>query len=661
MTASAAAARSRTRNYAVALAVVASLLVALSIFLYDQTQTARSRELAALALATDHQDRGLLLAGAAHAVKPTVEAKAALMSLLRRLRHVERFLHGYPAGVRSVDYHPESGRVAAAGEGGTIAVWETSRPERPRWCRERTLHGHAAAGNRIHSLVFTPDGASVVSAFEYGGVGIWDFAAGQYRRINGWPPPSPGTQKVSVDLYGPDPELPKVQGERPVTALAIDKSRNFLVASDHVGRLFGVDIDEARVKWMRRAGLFGFASLDVVPRLGLVIASDDDGTLHAFNIDGQPIDAFGEKVHAARLILFQELLHGFLTLDRQGNLVHWNHDGDKFLVAAQYRLPIQPFAAAIDVIHERLLLSTLQGGIRTFSLEGDEGESFVGHRLAAMSITCDQQGERCVSGGVSGEVVIWNVADSHSLIDHKLKIDDFIIDLHNQGPNVDVITQSTSSIRWQPLFNDGPAIESPTNRDYIGIAFRDGDSSYATANAEDGVLLFDTGSVEPERYQFGGHDPMRLSTMGISKQFVAVSDNRPALWVWRLDRPETPLFYAELPEQLSKLHFDPDDRFLFGGGMEGTLMRWSLTTPLLEERRVHGANGPIFAMTFGESGEYIITGSGAADRNIRIWDSDDLKLVRQLPEVHSGSISVLARLHQLDPKFVEYKIYFAHK
>ncbi|MGH3933886.1 MAG: WD40 repeat domain-containing protein, partial [Pseudonocardiaceae bacterium] len=77
---------------------------------------------------------------------------------------------GHTGGVRAVAWSPDSTRLASAGYGGEVRVWDaaTGTPQ-------ATLTGHTGG---VNAVAWSPDGTRLASAGYGGEVRVWDAATG---------------------------------------------------------------------------------------------------------------------------------------------------------------------------------------------------------------------------------------------------------------------------------------------------------------------------------------------------------------------------------------------------------------------------------------------------------------------------------------------------
>ena len=126
---------------------------------------------------------------------------------------------------------------------------------------------------------------------------------------------------------------------------------------------------------------------------------------------------------------------------------------------------------------------------------------------------------------------------------------------------------------------------------------------------------------------------------------VGASDGR----IYLLDRTALRLLDHRLahPPSCFALGFSPDGEYLFSGGRDAVLRRWSVLGGRLEERhRVTGHLMTINAIAVHPGGRYLAT--AGRDKTVKIWDAADLSLRKVIEAVrdrgHVNSVNTLAWL-----------------
>ena len=77
-------------------------------------------------------------------------------------------MNAHQGSIATVAFSPDEQKLASAGEEGTVALWDTSKPGKP----SRVLKGHQGS---VLGLAFSPDGHTVASARRPDGpVLLWD-------------------------------------------------------------------------------------------------------------------------------------------------------------------------------------------------------------------------------------------------------------------------------------------------------------------------------------------------------------------------------------------------------------------------------------------------------------------------------------------------------
>ena len=308
--------------------------------------------------------------------------------------------------------------MAAGGEGGWIYVWDLSNSAKAKWvfqAPDLPTRSH----NHIHALAFVANDTEVVAAYEWGGLRIWNLQSRQSRPVSGWPQPSEYTLKTSTDWDGPDAEPPERRGERPVTALVSTMTESHVVAGDFSGRLFVVNAARGAVDRQIQSTLSGIQAITLLEHENILIAADGGGKLEGYALaSGAQVEFSKQPHHAAMVLLASDPnTSRLLSLDATDKLVWWTHHGMQFIEDREVRGSQSPLAAELGA-PGILYITTRAGPFQRLSAENgmELGDTLNGHRLAVLTVRCTPAGDRCASGGLDGEVILWNTRQWHPLV-----------------------------------------------------------------------------------------------------------------------------------------------------------------------------------------------------------------------------------------------------
>jgi WD40 repeat protein len=197
----------RTRRTVVAvLAVLVILAGGLAVLAQENSHTARQQQAIAqsiglVAQASEIQagnpDTSLLLSLEAYRVDHSPEAVSSLLSAQASF-FTARLASG-SGPVNAVAYDPADGRLASAGQDGTVTVWST-RTRRP----VATLRGPSP----VYAVAFSPDGRLLAGAEQDGSTAVWDAGTGrQAGAVQRAPAP------VDAVAFSPDGRVLATAGE----------------------------------------------------------------------------------------------------------------------------------------------------------------------------------------------------------------------------------------------------------------------------------------------------------------------------------------------------------------------------------------------------------------------------------------------------------------
>jgi WD40 repeat protein len=169
-------------------ALALGLLVAIVLALLAWSQRNQARQQAQIASAgrlagfglsflRDQLPLSLLLGVEAYRTADTVEARNTLLLALQTEPGLVTFLHGHSGPVESLVFSPDGQTLVSGGADGTVRLWDLQQ----RRQLGLPLHQFKAraddGGNSVHSLCYSPDGASLAAGTMEGDLSIWNLAS----------------------------------------------------------------------------------------------------------------------------------------------------------------------------------------------------------------------------------------------------------------------------------------------------------------------------------------------------------------------------------------------------------------------------------------------------------------------------------------------------
>jgi len=257
-------------------------------------------------------------------------------------------------------------------------------------------------------------------------------------------------------------------------------------------------------------------------------------------------------------------------------------------------------------------------------------------------VRCQSTSKRCVTGGVGGEVIMWDLERAHPLFSWSQKIDDMTWRLRRNGSgSIDYFSQPTHQLAVARISNRGTASVEPAEG-LMAIAVQEGGDGVVLSFGDGRVEWRSGGKTGSHRLAVSGEKLALVDMLAVSNsgRYVAGVTRQP-LMVWDTKKPTTPMWLRPLNGFVSSVKFTPDDHHLVAGTLDGEVLHWKIVENSSEPAMRKIANGPVFAIEFSRSQKEVILGSGAGDRNIRVVDLSKLNILRVLPERHAGSIAEL--------------------
>jgi WD40 repeat protein len=591
-------ARQRRVKYTLAaLAVAVAVVSGLAAFGFvqrddasNQRDVAQSRNLAAnarLQLDSD-PELALLLARRAYAVDPTTQAEGILRTAA--FESTVRASHRAHTGkVFDVAVNPKDGRIASAGEDGTVRLWDPVAGGEPL-----VLKGHEG---EVKSVDFSPDGTALASAGADGTVRIWDMTGTQVRKL------SIAKDGVNYVAYRPDgaalvtadPDgtarvirardgavlrvLRGHQGAVNSAAFSPDGKRIVTTGDDYTVRIWSSSGTQERVFTGHTA-----PTLDAAfsPDGRRVASAAGDFTVRVWNL---------EVPTARPLVLRAAQTFG-------SSMVSWSRDG------------------------RRILSAGLDGTIRVWDSTGKPLVTLRGHEGRVYGAVFTPDATRIVSSGEDGSVRVWDwthdlpTAQTTSATD--LPVDGGAT-FSPDGATILSIDITGAVRSWRP---GAPSLtplvpEEVPAGDFarVGEISRDG-RLVATARLDGTVVVRNIASPTSRQILRGKQASVWALGFSPDDRLLAAGGDDGTTNVWDLHTGKARTFSGH-SGFVNAARFNADGSLLVTGSDDKTVRVWNVADG--STRAVlTGHTGAVLDASISPDGRFVA--SGSADRSARVWN-----------------------------------------
>lgn len=342
------------------------------------------------------------------------------------------------ASASTIDFSPD-GRLLAAGQvsNGLLHVW-TLVPSSSQMLAEsravvgepRQYLGHSAEiGNRIRDVSFSPDGTRLASGSSDGQINFWEATSGRLLRTF-----SGHTDEIRSLSFNPDgTRLMSGSGDNTLRMWDVQSSA---IVRDYVGHEKGIvqgmfmpngrvvlsgGFDTTLRLWDAATGRTfqefrdhtgRILSMDVTEDGRYIISSADDRTIRVWDVATGVSVATELQDEALREVRLLPGDQQFFSVSRDG-LTLWDFATLTLLSTPIYTDPDSTFLDlyAVDVSDDGAFVAA--GGtdslVRVWDVaSGELLARLEGHEFGIRDLDFDPTGEYIVSGGLRGEVIVWD-------------------------------------------------------------------------------------------------------------------------------------------------------------------------------------------------------------------------------------------------------------
>ncbi len=621
----------------------------------------------------DDSEQALLLAQEAALRDPNQTAEQALRDRLQRMWWRPPVLRGHTAPVSSAVFSPDGQLIVTASMDGTARLWsQDGTPLAVFTAHTDDIHHSAfTPTDDITSVVFSPDGQTILTASDAGIARLWDRQGKELAIFTGH------TYGISSAIFSPDGAtiltasgdwtvrlwnrqgqlLGVLNHEAGVNTIVFSPDGQFILTAsfDNTARLWDRQGKELAVLQGHTEGL---NSAVFSPDGQSIVTASADGTARLWDRQGKTLTTFTRHHDDADNELYDYVTSAVFSPDGQSILTAaadntarlWDRQGKELAVLQGHTNTV--ISAIFSPDGQTILTASDDGTARLFHRDGQQIALFQGHSSAVTSAVFSPDGRTMLTASADGTARLWEqqsseyaVLHGHTspIIDATFSPDgQYILTAplngtprlwDRQGRMITMFEETIIRIESATFSPDGQTILTASwdgkarlwdiqGRNLVTVSSQTFAASEAIFSPDGQYIL--TVADDTRLWDRQGREVLRIASRDFN---VAFSPDGQRLLTGAILRDRQGRELAVLEGQsgeLTSVVFRPDGQLILTAANDGTVRLWDRLGQALAV--LDGHTERVNSAVFSPDGQTILTASD--DKTARLWNLQGQTIAR---------------------------------